>query len=70
MIKELLILSYMLKTSKLLILIGCIAYFFGMIFKVLLNVEQDFYDMGDGLFYTDNCTLDPATGFFVACYEF
>jgi hypothetical protein len=48
MIKELLILSYVFKTFRLFLLIGIISFLFALIFKMLLNLEEDFYDKGDG----------------------
>lgn len=49
-VKELVILSYVLRTFKILIIIGCISFFFAMIFKVMLEIERDLWYDEDPLF--------------------
>jgi hypothetical protein len=40
-----------------------------MIFKLLIEIEKDFFEKDDGLFWEDDCSTDSATGFFEPCYS-
>ena len=62
-IKEKVVLKNFLETFKLFVIIGCISYFFAMIFKVITEIE---HDLGHKPGFED-CS-DPAFGYFIDCY--
>ena len=65
-VKEILIFSYILKILKLLIIIACIGFFWAMIFQVIIQIEDDIW--GADEIAKDNCSTDPAQGYFTYCY--
>ena len=46
-IKEKVVLKNFLETFKLFVIIGCISFFFAMIFKVILEMQHDLIVHGD-----------------------
>ena len=62
-ISEFLYLGYILKTLRMFMVIVALSYFSAMIFKIIIEIEEDFY----GHIVMTAC--DDAGGYFKACYD-
>ena len=63
-IEEFLYISFCLKAMRLFIIIASISYFTAMFFKIIIELEEDFY----GKDTLQECT-DGAIGYFKGCYD-